>query len=654
MRVILPLILFLLLCQPLFALDEPPTDLTAAGQTTDNKREGKWTFSDATGRKRFEIDYVRGLRTGAYIQWNEDGKLIVLGECFADKRHGSWTEFHDNGELKSEGEYFAGVRHGEWKSFYDNGETAEEGEFYEGHRRGLWAGYHSSGAASYQGSYVNGQRQGQWTFCFPDGAVQESGGFEQGVRTGRWREWEQGGTLVSDVELLEDKVVGVSCQSGAPPSRGLHEFHACSVSEGMRMAATPRELDGEPLFQCEVRVTRTGVPQVLILSGRGPIEWKLDIGPGVVIERVILAGKSRQLLLNAPLGLKVESKFEVDGDKSKLFARTLQEDPDPSHKVYRSALEVFLGHPVTSIHTSRGGNRFVIGRVTDRAFVAPEDAEMHVVGAYEGKYPRPRQFREELTGETSVHVARAGVPIVLVLCAYESIHWTVELDEGVELTAVILSGYKRQTVSGIPDSVKIINCDRDGGSGPHFYAYKKNADFDRIPLILRDLIGLEISSFQGAYSGDKFEVNSGLAELEPPPLDAEVHVLCVGKGTPVAGKEEESLVEVTVSGITADVVLVLGSTTDVTWSIKADDNVNIERIVLIGMGVARVRGKPAGCRIQNLTAAVVGKDFIPAVISDSAPGVAGMKLRLKDKLGLDVKSVQATDQADSLKLKEEG
>ena len=80
MRVILPLILFLLLCQPLFALDEPPTDLTAAGQTTDNKREGKWTFSDATGRNRFEIDYVRGLRTGAYIQWNEDGKLIVLSE----------------------------------------------------------------------------------------------------------------------------------------------------------------------------------------------------------------------------------------------------------------------------------------------------------------------------------------------------------------------------------------------------------------------------------------------------------------------------------------------------------------------------------------------------------------------------------------------
>jgi hypothetical protein len=67
--------------------------------------------------------------------------------------------------------------------------------------------------------------------------------------------------------------------------------------------------------------------------------------------------------------------------------------------------------------------------------------QLHAVGIYNG---RP-----------SIRVSYTGAPLVIVLCAYEGTHWTIEVDPGARLERVILGGYHPQTIEGVPDEVPV-------------------------------------------------------------------------------------------------------------------------------------------------------------------------------------------------------
>ena len=171
---------------------------------------------------------------------------------------------------------------------------------------------------------------------------------------------------------------------------------------------------------------------------------------------------------------------------------------------------------------------------------------LHVVGVYEGKTPpgvddRPWWARcEPTTGSTpspeavqaarlechrkhagervekevSVDLSDTTRPIVLALSAYSKTNWKVKLAPGVELQRVILSGYESQRITGLPESMPIETftyeaspCPRCVQGGRHFHSWESPA------LPLREITGLEVTSFQGKYKGESFSIFPGVTTV---------------------------------------------------------------------------------------------------------------------------------------------
>ena len=91
------------------------------------------------------------------------------------------------------------------------------------------------------------------------------------------------------------------------------------------------------------------------------------------------------------------------------------------------------------------------------------DVDLHVIGVYEGhthKY-----------GKVTVFVAERNQPIALLLTAYESVDWQIEVEPGARLARVVLNGYHEQRVSGLPSDVPVQSYSYDRRSTTYLYGY---------------------------------------------------------------------------------------------------------------------------------------------------------------------------------------
>ena len=87
--------------------------------------------------------------------------------------------------------------------------------------------------------------------------------------------------------------------------------------------------------------------------------------------------------------------------------------------------------------------------ICSEAFAETSDSslDLYVLGVYEGhthKY-----------GKVTVFVAPEDHPIALLLTAYESVDWQIELEPGAQLAKVFVNGYYEQRVSGLPAHIPI-------------------------------------------------------------------------------------------------------------------------------------------------------------------------------------------------------
>jgi len=113
--------------------------------------------------------------------------------------------------------------------------------------------------------------------------------------------------------------------------------------------------------------------------------------------------------------------------------------------------------------------------------------------------------------EIVVNVSDDSRPIVLALTAYDRTLWKVSLKRGVKLTKVILAGYHSQRVSGIPPETPVETythdpspCERCRQGAEYFYSYQGP------PGQLKEITGLEVTSFQGRYKGAEFSIFPGI------------------------------------------------------------------------------------------------------------------------------------------------
>ncbi len=129
----------------------------------------------------------------------------------------------------------------------------------------------------------------------------------------------------------------------------------------------------------------------------------------------------------------------------------------------------------------------------------PADAQVHMVGVYEGKGPsRPGMGRQE-PRNVRVVVRPSARPVVLVLSSYEPVNWIV-VNAGAQISAVLLSGYHPSAVTGIgtPPVLRI---------GSAYANSVDSAEYANLCQAVTRYTGQrELRSFQGSYSGADFSV----------------------------------------------------------------------------------------------------------------------------------------------------
>lgn len=166
-----------------------------------------------------------------------------------------------------------------------------------------------------------------------------------------------------------------------------------------------------------------------------------------------------------------------------------------------------------------------------RADKAPDrpkelEPECHVVALAKG-YTRTG---ETIHGERAkVTVRRPGKRVTLVLSCYNQTTWIVTAEAGTRLEKVVLCGYHRQAVTGVPRDVEVVEVFHEGRRGKYFYFGGKpgSAEFRSAARDLKPITGLEILSFQNGGSAkpdapivvDQVQGRPELASDYPRPTD---------------------------------------------------------------------------------------------------------------------------------------
>lgn len=99
--------------------------------------------------------------------------------------------------------------------------------------------------------------------------------------------------------------------------------------------------------------------------------------------------------------------------------------------------------------------------------------------------------------------------IILVLTAYDPVHWRVHATGGARIEQVLLFGHETQTIEGQTADTQVYTSPQ-GSQGETGHTYRRNdPSFNALARTVRELTGKEISTFQGQYESGSFHVAVG-------------------------------------------------------------------------------------------------------------------------------------------------
>jgi hypothetical protein len=138
--------------------------------------------------------------------------------------------------------------------------------------------------------------------------------------------------------------------------------------------------------------------------------------------------------------------------------------------------------------------------------------ELHLIAAYEATSPQDNGNPSKNT--IAVKVQRKNKPIILALSAYAPINWNVTIEPGAVIEKIIISGYEKQTISGVSgisieehSSYKGIG--KSLSDGNFMYQWESTTDSTNSSSIvtkLEQISQTNLTSFQGCYRGTSFMI----------------------------------------------------------------------------------------------------------------------------------------------------
>ncbi len=144
------------------------------------------------------------------------------------------------------------------------------------------------------------------------------------------------------------------------------------------------------------------------------------------------------------------------------------------------------------------------------ALTLPAQFKVYAAGSYSG---RDLDFQIDQSGHTAtqfdVAVNSPDQPTVLILGAYEPTIWNIGWSEGTEIIAVMVSGYHRQAVAGLPDRVPVLNSSY-ANRGPCGYFYVGEKHYGKLNPLARRLFDRPVDMIYPPVANGKIVVGAPL------------------------------------------------------------------------------------------------------------------------------------------------
>lgn len=228
-----------------------PNDKVLLAYLDDEKTPftGKFIEKGWNDEMLSELNYVKGLLNGDFIEWTSRGEIQYIKtkgtykndklfgeytewwgpnhkkkECFYDAKgefhgkmihyegfsveeptaiqfykHGvrdsTWTWFYNGGKIKSIENYKNGKEHGERIEYYENGIKKYEAKYIDDKKVGKLSEWYEDGKLRYTCEYANGKNNGKEIYYRQNGQIEKEGSFLNGEKKGRFVWYKDDGTI---------------------------------------------------------------------------------------------------------------------------------------------------------------------------------------------------------------------------------------------------------------------------------------------------------------------------------------------------------------------------------------------------------------------------------------------------------------------------
>lgn len=120
------------------------------------------------------------------------------------------------------------------------------------------------------------------------------------------------------------------------------------------------------------------------------------------------------------------------------------------------------GRAPVVVHDCDHGGGYEVNQWVRPQPVAAGNPEAHLVSVYQTSSEHSYGYHP--AGAADVYIHRTARPVVLIFSAYEPTLWRIHADPGVRVSRVVLYGYHRQQVTGVPQDTEVV--DQIGRSRP--------------------------------------------------------------------------------------------------------------------------------------------------------------------------------------------
>ena len=347
--------------------------ISIKGEFEKGKKEGTWTFYNASGEIDKQLNYHKdsldgeylvyfpdtrintmgsysmGKKTGLWI-WNLQDKmgLEMKGTFSNDLQEGKWEYYFSTGALSYLANYKNGLRNGEWIYFYKDSTLFRQGKYLNDLKEGTWKTWHEDGTLLMEGNYEKGKEQGEWKAFWENGRLKNKSFFDEGYLKGTWLSYSPTGILLLEGEYKNGQKVGAweeYYNNGRLKEESRYKLKKIKhkdgnvVVMGMKMVQSVPHGKQKAYSQIDYELKETGKFKSGIKTG----EW-INYYPGGVVPTIISQYKNGKLHgVIKQFGRRGEIMSEIhykDGVKHGLFLIYDNNNKVLVKKMFRKGMEM--------------------------------------------------------------------------------------------------------------------------------------------------------------------------------------------------------------------------------------------------------------------------------------------------------------------------